>query len=145
MVQVLHAFGSFSYRCITLTLGWALTSNEVRLESWLLLFKCQRRNHRRLVRVIVISDFAKSIRDRSEVTVAFIHHWGSAINVLKTVNTKAIVSIAEEWSMLSWSLDMITSRGFVVMVLRTRANWRCYMTTTEEWNPRCVHIIAFGL
>lgn len=95
--------------------------------------------------MIVISCNISTVCHRTKVTVAFINHWGRAIDVLESINSKAIIGVAEEGTMFPSCLDVVTCGSFVVVVLRTWSNWRSHVAATEKGNHRGVHIVAFSL
>jgi hypothetical protein len=59
--------------------------------------------------MIMIADWVENGWVRPEMTIALVYYRGHAINVLETINGKPIISIAEKWSMLPWSLNVVTS------------------------------------
>lgn len=95
--------------------------------------------------MIVISCNISAVRHRTKVTIAFINHWGCAIYVLESVNSKAIIGIAEKGAMLPSCLDVVTCGSFVVVILGTWSNWRSHVAAAEKGNHRGVNIVAFSL
>lgn len=95
--------------------------------------------------VIVIGDLSEVIGSRTKVPIALVHDRSRAVDVLETVDGKAIVGIAKKRAVQPWRLDMIACGSFVVMILRTWTNGWSHMPTAKEWDQRCVHIVAFCL
>lgn len=59
--------------------------------------------------VIVVSDRVEVVRDRSKVSITFIHNRSRAIDILEAIYGEAVVGITKERTMLPWSLNVVAS------------------------------------
>merc|ERR1712028_232133 len=88
--------------------------------------------------------FKSTVGYRAKMTVALVHDWSRTVDVLETINSKSIIGISKQGPVLSNNFNVVASGCFVVMVNWSRSNRGSHMTTTQQRNDRCIHIVALS-
>jgi len=146
VIEVLHVGRCFGNGGVAPSFGWSLATQNVWLERWLLFVKSHRWQRRRLMDVIMIHHLSKFvIGHRAKVAIAFIHDRRCAVEILKTIDAKAIIGITKKRPMITNSFNMITSGRLMIVILGSRANGWCDVPTTKQRYHGSIHIVAFGL